>query len=295
MAACARIGVRHLFWAIWLSCLLTRPQLRWLRRARSRSARSPRAPDPATAHQLGQRGGVRNALRLSRPLPRYQLFLKTSCVCVTIATSLPSAVVTRVCHTIVRRPRCKGVVSPTIRLPMGAVLMKLVLLSIVAVRPPSVRFASVPSAPNVSAKAMTAPPCGTAGRVQSSSRTIISATILSVTALTISMPRSAANGSGSFVRRVPFRASPGCWPRDPPPRTVCCGARVRFWHDPRPGRKTFRDCFADRPAVSPACCAGDFESYRASHAVGLYRERRERLDPTRITLPNIVQLLNGCV
>src|SRR5262249_60490304 len=42
-------------------------------------------------------------------------------------------------------------------------------------------------------------------------------------------------------------------------------------------------------------CAGDFESYRASHAVGLYHERRERLDPTRITLPNIVQLLNGCV
>jgi hypothetical protein len=92
--------------------------------------------------------------------------------------------------------------SPTIRLPMGAVLMKLVLLSIVAVRPPSVRFASVPSAPNVSAKAMTAPPCSTAGRVQSSSRTVISATILSVTALTISMPRSAANGSGSFVRCV---------------------------------------------------------------------------------------------
>jgi hypothetical protein len=70
-------------------------------------------------------------------------------------------------------------VSPTIRLPTGAALMKLVLLSIVAVRPPSVRFVSVPSAPNVSAKAMTAPPCSTAGRVQSSSRTIISATILS--------------------------------------------------------------------------------------------------------------------
>jgi hypothetical protein len=117
--------------------------------------------------------------------------------------------------------------SPTIRLPMGAVLMKLVLLSIVAVRPPSVRFASVPSAPNVSAKAMTAPPCSTAGRVQSSSRTVISATILSVTALTISMPRSAANGSGSFVRCV-SKSIPGL-PQDVGrathhPRTVCCGA-----------------------------------------------------------------------
>jgi hypothetical protein len=77
-------------------------------------------------------------MALCLPLPHYQLFLNTSCVCVTIATSLPSAVVTRVCHTIVRRPRCNGIVSPTIRLPTGAALMKLVLLSIVAVRPPSV-------------------------------------------------------------------------------------------------------------------------------------------------------------
>src|SRR5258708_14146933 len=32
-------------------------------------------------------------------------WISTICVCVTIATSFPSAVVTRVCHTIVRRPR----------------------------------------------------------------------------------------------------------------------------------------------------------------------------------------------
>ena len=40
-------------------------------------------------------------------------FGKISCVWVTIATSLPSAVVTRVCQTMVRRPRCRGVASPT--------------------------------------------------------------------------------------------------------------------------------------------------------------------------------------
>src|SRR6266566_3186045 len=44
----------------------------------------------------------------------------TSWVWVTSATSLPSAVVTRVCHTIVRRPRCNGVAVPVTRLPGGA-------------------------------------------------------------------------------------------------------------------------------------------------------------------------------
>ena len=60
----------------------------------------------------------------------------TSWVCVTSATSLSSSVVTRVCHTIVRRPRCSGVAAPVIRLPRGAAAMKLVLLSIVVVPAP---------------------------------------------------------------------------------------------------------------------------------------------------------------
>jgi len=47
------------------------------------------------------------------------------------------------------------------------------------VPPPSGRLTMVPAAPSVSAKAMIAPPCRTAGRVQRSSRTVISATTFS--------------------------------------------------------------------------------------------------------------------
>ncbi len=45
--------------------------------------------------------------------------------------SRPSSVATRVCHTIVRRPRWTGLVSPITRVPTGAEATKLVLLSIV--------------------------------------------------------------------------------------------------------------------------------------------------------------------
>jgi hypothetical protein len=50
-----------------------------------------------------------------------------------MATSLPSAVVIRVCQTIVRRPRWMGVVSPMMRDPAGAAPTKFVLLSMVVV------------------------------------------------------------------------------------------------------------------------------------------------------------------
>ena len=97
-------------------------------------------------------------------------------------------------------PAVQGVACQRVqRLWRGA--DELVLLSIVAVPLPSFRFASVPRAPSVSANAMMAPPCSTAGRVQSSPRTVISATILSAAALTISIPRSAANGSGISLSR----------------------------------------------------------------------------------------------
>ncbi len=135
------------------------------------------------------------------PVDLSRAFENTSWVWVTIATSLPSVVVIRVCQTMVRRPRCRGVASPTIRAPTGAAPIKLVLLSIVAVALSSLRFASVPSAPSVSAKAMMAPPCSTAGWVQSSLRTVISPTILSGVALTTSIPRSAAKGSGGSLSR----------------------------------------------------------------------------------------------
>src|SRR5262249_42772667 len=42
---------------------------------------------------------------------------KRSCVCITTATSLPSVVVTRVCHTIVRDPPSTPLLSPTHPLP----------------------------------------------------------------------------------------------------------------------------------------------------------------------------------
>lgn len=63
--------------------------------------------------------GVKNALRLSTltalsVVPENKLRLCHD------RDELPSAVVTRVCQTIIRRPRCKGIVSPTIRLPTGA-------------------------------------------------------------------------------------------------------------------------------------------------------------------------------
>src|SRR5713101_1446916 len=85
--------------------------------------------------------------------------------------------------------------SPITRVPTGAGATKLVLLSIVVVPLPSDRLRIVPVAPSVSANAMMAPPWRTAGRVQRSSRTVISATILSFAALTKSMPRSSAKGS----------------------------------------------------------------------------------------------------
>src|SRR5258707_1786708 len=101
----------------------------------------------------------------------------------------------RVCQTIVRRPRCTGIASPVTRVPSGAAGMKLVLLSIVVVPAPSGRLRIVPVAPSVSAKAMIAPPCNTAGRVHSSSRTGNSATTRSGAAWVNSMPINAAKGS----------------------------------------------------------------------------------------------------
>src|SRR5262249_59700515 len=65
----------------------------------------------------------------------------TSCVWVTIAASLPSARVMRVCHTMVLRRRCSGVVSVRTASPTAQAGEKCVLLSIVAVASPVVEFA----------------------------------------------------------------------------------------------------------------------------------------------------------
>ena len=59
---------------------------------------------------------------------------RTSCVWVTSAHSLPSLRVTRVCQTMVVRPRWSGVHSALATSPIGIAAKKLVLLSIVVVR-----------------------------------------------------------------------------------------------------------------------------------------------------------------
>ena len=57
-------------------------------------------------------------------------------VCVTMAASLPSPRVMRVCQTMVVRPRCSGVHSARAVSPTEMPRKKLVLLSIVAVMVP---------------------------------------------------------------------------------------------------------------------------------------------------------------
>jgi 2-polyprenyl-6-methoxyphenol hydroxylase-like FAD-dependent oxidoreductase len=61
------------------------------------------------------------------------------------------------------------------------------------------RFNTVAIAPNVSARAIAAPPWSTAGLVQRSGRTTRCATTFSGDALTISMPSKVAKGSGSIA------------------------------------------------------------------------------------------------
>src|SRR5262245_3401269 len=90
----------------------------------------------------------------------------TNCVWITNAATRPSLRVILVCHTMVVRPRCRGVQVAFAVSPLGIAAKKLVLLSIVVVVAPAAKLATVAMAPNVSASAMTAPPCRTAGRVQ---------------------------------------------------------------------------------------------------------------------------------
>src|SRR5947207_5902677 len=71
---------------------------------------------------------------------------------------------------------------------------KLVLLSMVAVRPPFAKLAIVAVPPRLSASAMTAPPCNAPKRLLRSSRTGSSATTLSGETWIILMPSKAANG-----------------------------------------------------------------------------------------------------
>ena len=90
----------------------------------------------------------------------------TAWVWVTRAIRRPSGASTRVCHTMVRRPRWSGVHSPSMVVPLRPAARKLVFDSMVVVEEPRGRFSTVATAPKVSAKAITAPPWSTPGRVQ---------------------------------------------------------------------------------------------------------------------------------
>src|SRR4029077_15998742 len=79
-------------------------------------------------------------------------------VCVVSESSLPFSSVIRVCQTWVRLPLCSGVASARI-VPDLQAAKKLVFDSSVAVLCSGARFATVPAAPIVSAKAISVPPC----------------------------------------------------------------------------------------------------------------------------------------
>src|ERR1700734_605769 len=93
---------------------------------------------------------------------------------------------------------------------------KLVLLSMVAVRPPGGRFATVAVPPRLSASAITAPPCSVPKRLLCTSRTGISATTLSLETWVIFMPMKSANGgwnsASGFIMALKTKARP-IWPR----------------------------------------------------------------------------------
>src|ERR1051325_4175559 len=121
-----------------------------------------------------------------------------------MAASLPSARVIRVCHTMVVRPLCSGVVSVVMVSPIGQAAKKLVLLSTVVVPAPSGRLRKVAVPPMLSASAITAPPCSTPLRLASSSRTTSSATTRSGAAWVIFMPSQRPHGGWPSARSVSF-------------------------------------------------------------------------------------------
>src|ERR1700735_1185002 len=105
----------------------------------------------------------------------------------------------RVCQTIVRRPRWIATHSALTVVPTAAGARKLVFDSSVVVDAPARRLSDVAQPPRVSARAIIAPPCSTAGRVHRASRTFISAVTHSAVALRNLIPSSFANGSMSRV------------------------------------------------------------------------------------------------
>src|SRR5688572_6896251 len=91
----------------------------------------------------------------------------TACVCVVLATSLPSAVRSSVSTTIVVAPRCSGVAVAVIEAPSRTPPRKFVFDSIVDVPlAPSGRLRNADAAPAESASAISTPPCSKPALVQ---------------------------------------------------------------------------------------------------------------------------------
>src|SRR6516162_6500902 len=140
--------------------------------------RQPRGVAPGSAPWNPSSDG----LRLTTNGRRHSLASfasKISWVWVTMAASLPSPRVMRVSSTMVVRPRCSGMQTACAVSPFGTAAKKFVLLSMVAVRPPSGRLMLAVIPPSVSPNAMTAPPWSTPRRLHNSARTGSSASVRS--------------------------------------------------------------------------------------------------------------------
>src|SRR5215470_1583530 len=127
---------------------------------------------------------------------------KISWVCVTMAASLPSPRAMRVSSTMVVRPRCSGMQTACAVSPFGTPAKKLVLLSMVAVRPPPGRLTPAVIPPSISPKAITAPPWSTPRRLHNSARTGSSASVRSGERWRTFTPRSLANAGRSGTAMV---------------------------------------------------------------------------------------------
>src|SRR5712691_4422802 len=114
----------------------------------------------------------------------------------------PDSSVTRVCHTIVRRPRWSGVDSARTT-PARPAAKKLVLDSSVVVLAPAGRLSAVANAPTVSASAIRVPPCRAPPKVVNASRYASSATTRSWLASVKRRPSS----SGSVALHSSFMAA----------------------------------------------------------------------------------------
>ena len=114
-----------------------------------------------------------------------------------MAASLPSLRVMLVCSTMVVRPLCSGTQTARAVSPLGTAAKKLVLLSMVAVRPLLGRRDARGHAAEGVAQAITAPPCMTPRRLHRSSRTVSSASVRSAVRWSTFTPRSLVKGGTS--------------------------------------------------------------------------------------------------